>query len=404
MRERIQTRRRQSLLLPRFSPGVPVNCVVMFAALCAILASVGRASALPAQANGTTVRGTIRNGAGLPLEGAQITIAVPSGAPLTATSNERGEFSLTAPVDVPLRVHVRRIGFRPDSALALPQHGKVASVAVTLERVAIDLAPVTVVGRRDVSGSMAGFYNRRSSNSGRFFTREEIERRNAARMSDLLRMVPGLRVQPRGMQNSVRIRGSRCAPFIWLDGTPLSAMEFDLDSSDPSVYEGIEVYSGPASVPVEFQGNRAASSSCGTIILWSKRGENRGSQLAQRDASAAAKVAALAERSAVFLDHQVDVQARLDSTAIERPVYPDAMLDAGMPGHVLAEFVVSATGSVLLETFNVVIASDRTFVEPVRRALKDQRFAPAMRGGKAVQQVVHQPFTFVPDSTARRKR
>lgn len=352
---------------------------------------------------GATIRGTVKNPAGLPMEGAQITLA--GGAPGTgAITNERGEFTLSAPTAASALVRIRRLGFRPESVSVQPASGRMPDVNVTLERIALELAPVTVVGRRDLSGAMAGFYKRRSSASGRFFTREEIERRNAARMSDLLRMVPSLRVQPRGMQNSVRIRGSRCAPLVWLDGVPLSAMEFDLDSMDPSTYEGIEVYSGPASVPVEFQQNRSASSSCGTIILWSRRGTSRNTKLASRDAAASEKVAALVERNSAFLEHQVDTKARLDSALIVRPIYPDAMYDGAVPGHVLAEFVVTATGDVLLETFNVVLATDRAFVEPVRRAVKDQRFFPAMRGGVAVQQVVQQPFTFVPDSTARRKR
>jgi hypothetical protein len=43
-------------------------------------------------------------------------------------------------------------------------------------------------------------------------------------------------------------------------------------------------------------------------------------------------------------------------------------------------------------------------VEPVRRALRDQRFTPAVRRGTVVQQVLQLPFEFVPDSTARRRR
>ena len=347
------------------------------------------------------LRGIVRNTNGLPLEGAQVSVG---GTPAVAVTNERGEFTLLPAVSGPAMVRARRLGFRPESTAVLVASGKIPEVSFILQRIAVDLTPVTIVGRRELIGPMAGFYRRRSSSSGRFFTREEIERRNAVRMSDLLRMVPGLRVQQRGMQNSVRIRGSRCAPFIWLDGAPLSAMEFDLDSSDPSVYEGIEVYSGPASVPVEFQGNRMTSSSCGTILLWTRRGDIRASRLAQRDAAAAAKVAAMVERSAVFLEDQVDVQARVDSTLIVRPIYPDAMFDGGMPGQVLAEFVVGANGEAVLETFNVVIASDRAFVEPVRRAVKEQRFTPAMRRGAAVQQVMQLPFLFIPDSTARRKR
>jgi hypothetical protein len=43
-------------------------------------------------------------------------------------------------------------------------------------------------------------------------------------------------------------------------------------------------------------------------------------------------------------------------------------------------------------------------VEPVRRAVREQRFVPAVRKGRVVQQVMQLPFTFVPDSTASRRR
>jgi hypothetical protein len=42
-------------------------------------------------------------------------------------------------------------------------------------------------------------------------------------------------------------------------------------------------------------------------------------------------------------------------------------------------------------------------VEPVRRAVRDQRFMPALRKGRPVAQVLQLPFDFVPDSTARRR-
>jgi len=35
--------------------------------------------------------------------------------------------------------------------------------------------------------------------------------------------------------------------------------------------------------------------------------------------------------------------------------------------------------------------------------VREQRFVPAMRQGRVVQQVMQLPFSFVPDSTARRR-
>jgi hypothetical protein len=70
----------------------------------------------------------------------------------------------------------------------------------------------------------------------------------------------------------------------------------------------------------------------------------------------------------------------------------------------LAEFVVGTDGEAIMETFNAITTTHRSLVEPVRRAVREQRFMPAVRKGRVVQQVMQLPFTFVPDSTARRRR
>jgi hypothetical protein len=301
-------------------------------------------------------------------------------------------------------LRIRRIGYRPESLLVQATSGSTVNATVNLTQVAIDLTPVTVVGRRDISGPMAGFYQRQASGRGRFITLADIEKRNALNMTDLLRTIPGFRVTSSGFRNNVRVRGSRCAPLVWLDGQGLFAGDVDLDAFNPMTFEGIEVYSGGASVPVEFQGNQRVSSSCGTIVLWSRQGEARAPKRKKGALSPAAQIALLLEESQAFLADDVERVAHMDSSRIIRPIYPDSLFEAQVSGRVLAEFVVRADGGVNLDTFSAVTTTHRDFVEPVRRALREQRFAPAVREGRGVQQVVLQPFTFVPDSTARRRR
>ena len=146
---------------------------------------------------------------------------------------------------------------------------------MTIHRLAFQLQPVLVVGHRNLTGRMAGFYQRKDRGMGHYVTRDEIERRNPPNLTDMFRMIPGARVDSRGGRNQIRFRGSQCAPLTWLDGTPLFAGEFDLDAISPRSVEGMEIYSGPSSVPTEFLGTRAISSSCGTILLWSRQGELR---------------------------------------------------------------------------------------------------------------------------------
>ena len=347
------------------------------------------------------VKGVVRDSSGTPVEGAQISV---SGANIRGESGSAGEFLFAKASAGPLTIHVRRIGFAPDSVTVNVLAGSTIDANITLHRLVVALHPVVVLGRREITGRMAGFYQRMSRGHGHFFTREQVDKRNPANMTDLFRMVPGVRVDSRGFNNQVRFRGARCAPLTWLDGSPLYAGEFDLDSVDPRSFEGIEIYSGAASVPAEFQGNRSLSSACGTIILWSKQGELRAKKRKKGELSPAAEIAQAVQQLTVFTPDQVDQQARVDSTRLQRPIYPDSLYNNLVPGTVLAEFVVDAKGSVNLDTFNVVTTTHPGFVESVRLSLRDQSFFPAIRKGQPVQQVVQLPFNFLPDSTAVRKR
>lgn len=389
----------------RFLPSVPpiafrASRAGQVLRVCALLgAAVGSADA---QGTGT-IRGTVTNSNGTPVSGARVRVSSPATV-TPVESDESGAFSLARLPVGETWVLVRRIGFRPDSVRVQVSAGNTVQVPLALQPVAVALDVVRITGRRDVTGHLAGFYRRMDIGNGRFFTGAELERRNAIHMTDVFRMVPGLRIETRGFQNSVRMRGSRCAPLVWLDGQPLYAGEVDLDAFDPRSFDGIEIYSGPSSVPVEFQGNQRMSSACGTIVLWSKRGELREKRRKRGAPTPTEQVRQMVEQREAYLEADVDAPARPDSAQIVRPVYPDSLFEAMAAGRVVAEFVVGTNGEPNMETFSAVTATHRLFVEPVRRAVREQRFVPAVRRGRPVSQVLHLPFEFLPDSTARRRR
>lgn len=364
-------------------------------------------SALDAQSAAVTgaLKGSVRNATGVPIGGAQLRLQFPAGiAPAYAESDDNGTFTLVKVPAGSAWLVARRIGFRPDSVRVSIGGDATVDAALQLERIAVELETVRVVGRRDLTGYLAGFYRRMGYGNGRFFTASDLERRNSTRLTDVLRMVPGLRIETRGFTNSVRMRGSRCAPLVWLDNQPLYAGEVDLDAFDARSFDGMEVYSGASTVPVEFQGNQRMSSACGTIVLWSKRGELREKKRKKDEPTPATRIARMLESQSAFVSSEVDATARPDSGLLIRPVYPDSLFDAQIPGRVMAEFVVTAAGEADMDTFSAVTTTHRQLVEPVRRAVREQRFVPAVKRGRIVPQVLQVPFEFVPDSTARRKR
>ncbi|MBL0939546.1 MAG: TonB-dependent receptor plug domain-containing protein [Gemmatimonadaceae bacterium] len=363
--------------------------------------------ALPAPAlsqGSSTLRGTVLTEMGTTLSGAQLRFSAPLRNVNAAESDDAGVFTFAGLPQGQVWLYARRIGFRPDSVLlTMPASGELRTT-VTLQRLPQQLGAVQVNGRRELTGSMAGFYRRMGQGiGGRYFTLAEIERRNASNMTDLLRTLPGVRIESRGMINYVRIRNSRCAPLVWLDGQPLFAAEVDLDAFDPRSFEGIEVYSGAASVPVEFMGNQRMSSACGTIVLWSRHGEPRPKKPKKNDPTPTERIAKMLEEGKAHVHTEVDRGAFPDSGMLVRPVYPDSLFEEIVGGRVIAEFVVDTNGRAIMDTFSAITYTHRMFVEPVRRAVREQQFQPAVRKGGFVMQVLHLPFDFIPDSTARRR-
>jgi TonB family protein len=76
------------------------------------------------------------------------------------------------------------------------------------------------------------------------------------------------------------------------------------------------------------------------------------------------------------------------------PRYPDSLRQAGVEGEVLVQFVVGPEGKADVGSFKVLKSDHDLFTQSVRNALPMMRFNPALVGGKAVRQVVQQPFTF----------
>jgi TonB family protein len=338
----------------------------------------------------------VRDADGRAVIGAVVAIA---GTRLAAQTDGQGRFVIPAVPATDVSVRARRIGFRPDTSRASVTAGAATELRITLERTAFDLTPVLVEGHRNVTGPMAGFYRRAEQGQGRYFTAELIERRGYITITDLLRSVPGARIE-RGSRNVpyVRFRGSTSPPQIFIDGVPLSGRDMDLNSIIARNFAGIEVYSGFASVPAEFSTSRILGGSGGVILLWTREGEARRRRSRRGEGSAAELVARMLDAAQVYTADQVDRPAVPDPADPVRPLYPDSLYAMGISGEVMVELVVDAEGSMRPETFNLVTATHPAFGEAVRRAMLDQRFVPAMRAGDRVSQIVQMPFSFRPDA------
>jgi hypothetical protein len=349
------------------------------------------------------IRGFVRDSTGQALIGVQVMIP---GTSLVVESDDSGRFELAKVRPGMLALRFRRLGFLPDTVEFLVLAGKTIPLDVTLSRLSVALTPVMITGRAELTGWRAGFYQRRTTGSGHFFTREDIDKRNPGQMTDMFRMIPGVIIQPSQgiIRNQLRFRGKRgCAPLTWLDGAPLGSGEFDIDALSPRSIEAFEVYTGSIVPPRFAVAPGIGPRTCGVIVIWSREGPRQIRRPPAGPTSTAAQIAKLVDERQIFTAAQVDITARQDSSRPVKPAYPDALYDAQVSGSVLVEFIVTETGEVDPDRISVVFATHPGFVDSVREALASAVYVPGIRGGFPVHQVVQHEFVFVPDSNRRRK-
>ncbi len=216
---------------------------------------------------GTVVRASDRQ----PVSGAKVSL---DGTELALVTDDKGRFKFPKVAAGQYIIRAEVEGFPMATSTLLLAKGDRLDVefqvgtsdAVTLPELKVTEAAVTRVS------PVAEFNRRATSGNGRYITRDYIEKRKPANLMDLLRSVPGVRIEcPRG-DRVCRIRMSRaprnCGPGYFLDGIPSDPSVLYLTS--PGDVEGIEVYSGPSETPPELEGIR---SGCGAVAIWTRIGE-----------------------------------------------------------------------------------------------------------------------------------
>lgn len=239
-------------------------------------------------------------------------LAADSSVVTTAVSNAEGEWQLDVPQAGVYYVAAERLGYESWAAgpVELGAEDIVSSV-FHLRPLPVALDPIEVRAaavRRHLEYN--GFFDRQRGNFGHFVTPEAIERRQAARLTDLLRTIPGVQLVASAGGSvgptQIQLRGSNlsqsglCRPRVFVDGliynlgdsrpvrrrgddaTEESVEEemrrtSDLSLDDighPSTIAAIEVYRSASQVPVQFGGS-SVETLCGVIAVWTRTGRMR---------------------------------------------------------------------------------------------------------------------------------
>ena len=204
----------------------------------------------------------------LPLAGATVSLL---GTRLQAATDSGGRFIHAGLSAGTYLLEVRAIGYGATSWLLRLQDGEVVDYVFEVAPLGVDLDPVVVEARPALAERrLREFEERRKGGRGVFITEEQIQHRKASTMADLLRAVPGVRLNCRsGNCTAQMTRGARgiCAADWVVDGLPATM------SSSPSLpvvgIIAVEIYRSPGEVPSEFL---KSDSQCGVIAIWTKSG------------------------------------------------------------------------------------------------------------------------------------
>lgn len=216
------------------------------------------------------LRGIVTSRDGAPIGDATVSIVALG---LHTRTDAVGRFTFRSLPRGELEIVVRRLGYEARTARVI-----VTAVGTDLVRLSLVELPASLPAvetsereRRRREG-IEGFHERRARGLGAYVSREDIEARGASLPSDVLRTTPGIRFVRTGGRIGIRFVSGAivrrdCAPMIWLDGQRTPGLE--IDDVLATDIEGIELYSGPSTTPMQFS-QGSSTSTCGTIVVWTR--------------------------------------------------------------------------------------------------------------------------------------
>ncbi len=234
--------------------------------------SLARAQDQPAQqqAPSSAVAGVVTAAqSGEPLMGVQVVIR---GTRRWGITNQDGSFHLGALKPGAYVIEFRHPNRAPILYNLTLEADKTTELSVRLDTRSVALPEVVVEGKEtQPAAKMQDFFSRKAAGHGGYYiTRKDIEERQPRVLSDMMRRVPGLRVdcdfgscRVTSFTEARRIMGG-CPIQYFLDGVPFTG---DVDELTPDQVEGIEVYRGSSSIPPQFN---TGTSMCGVIAVWSR--------------------------------------------------------------------------------------------------------------------------------------
>ena len=226
------------------------------------------------------VGSVFRDSAKKTIAGAEVSIP---DLELSTRTTDAGTFRLMNIMPGTYFVVARQIGYDPVSVYLTFADSQLVRANFLLVPHVVLLDTVVATGKR-AFGLMRGFEERRATGLGHFITRDDLEKRQSWRMSEVIGQLPGASILRTGAGRAYVSsshpstslgpggRTSVCLAVVYLDGVKVYAGRrgeppFDINSVQAIELEGVEYYAGGAEAPAQFGGLDA---SCGVLLMWTR--------------------------------------------------------------------------------------------------------------------------------------
>jgi hypothetical protein len=238
---------------------------VFWPALFAALGGLAIVSSAQAQGSRSVIDGIVSDTNLVALGDATVTVL---GSSLHVTTGTNGRFRVIAVPAGQYLLTVHRVGFVPVAAAIQVGPADTLRLSFAMRRIVTALDTV-IVSAKAMVARMNDFEARRKLGLGTFITADQIDQRRAVVTADLLRAIPSLLVVDSGPKGqwAYSTRTSSCLMQVAVDNVLLPTPTNLRMLVPPADIMGIEVYSGPATIPLQF---KSANSGCGVILIWTK--------------------------------------------------------------------------------------------------------------------------------------
>jgi len=194
------------------------------------------------------------------------TVAV-LGSSLRVTTGTSGRFRVMSVPAGQYLLTVHRVGYAPTAAAIQIGDADTLRLSFAMMPIATTLDTVVVSAKQMVTRMME-FEERRRLGYGTFITADEIKQRNPVTLGDVLRGIPSIHISGSSVFHQVAesTRSSKCPIQVVIDDVVLPPLTDLANLVPPSEVMGIEVYAGPATMPMRFK----STNTCGAIVIWTK--------------------------------------------------------------------------------------------------------------------------------------